>query len=90
MENTLNNPKDPQEEEYLKSEKERLENKVLIIQTELDLEKTKSEQLKEAYIEGAKQISHYKKLIEEMEISSRNALKLENENWQKVFDDLKV
>lgn len=62
----------------------------MIIQTELDLEKTKSEQLKEAYLEGAKQISHYKKLIEEMEVSSRNALKLENENWQKVFDDLKV
>jgi hypothetical protein len=33
--------------DYLRSENERLENKVLILQTELDLEKTRSEQLKE-------------------------------------------
>jgi len=77
------------EAEYLRSEKERLENKVLILQTELDLEKTRSEQLKEAYLEGNKQINNYKKLCEELEIASRNALKMENENWQKIFDDLK-
>jgi kinesin family protein 5 len=74
----------------LRSEKERLENKVVILQTELELEKTRSEQLKEAYLEGTKQITNYKKLLEEMEVSSRNALKLENENWQRIFDDLKV
>jgi kinesin family protein 5 len=77
------------EAEYLRSEKERLENKVLILQTELDLEKTRSEQLKEAYLEGNKQINNYKKLCEELEIASRNALKMENENWQKIFDELK-
>ncbi len=33
--------------DYISSENERLQNKVLIIQAEYDLEKTKSEQLKE-------------------------------------------
>ena len=33
--------------DYLRSENERLQNKVLIIQAEYDLEKTKSEQLKD-------------------------------------------
>lgn len=36
--------------DYLRSENERLENKVLILQTELDLEKTRSEQLKEVLL----------------------------------------
>jgi hypothetical protein len=73
----------------LRSEKERLENKILILQSELDLESTRSEQLKEAYLETNKQIRNLKKLSEEMEIASRNALKLENESWQKVVDELK-
>ena len=33
--------------DYLRSENERLQNKVLIIQAEYDLEKTKSDQLKD-------------------------------------------
>ena len=35
---------------YLKYENERLENKLLLIQTELDVEKTRSEQMKEVFL----------------------------------------
>jgi hypothetical protein len=77
------------EVDYLKSENERLENKVLILQSEFDLERVRSEQLNEAYQEAKKQIAAHKKLCEELEVANRNALKAENENWVRITDELK-
>jgi len=41
-------------------------------------------------MDAKNQINHYSKLIEEMELSSRNALRQENETWQKVIEELIV
>ena len=41
-------------------------------------------------MEANKQMKNIKKLNEEMEIASRNALKLENQNWQKIVDEMRV
>mmetsp|Transcript_39478 Transcript_39478/g.35248 ORF Transcript_39478/g.35248 Transcript_39478/m.35248 type:complete len:85 (+) Transcript_39478:3908-4162(+) len=69
------------EAEYLKSENQRLEEKVIILQSELDLERTHTGQLKEAYQEANKQVNNYKRLLEEVEVANRNSLKLENQSW---------
>jgi len=75
--------------DYISSENERLQNKVLIIQAEYDLEKTKSEQLKEAYVESKREIENFKNLIEEIETASKSAIKLENEGWQNIVQELR-
>ena len=41
-------------------------------------------------MDAKKQIDHYVRLVEEMELSSRNALRQENETWQKVIEELIV
>jgi len=61
-----------------------------VIQSELELEKAQNIQMKEAYMDAKNQINHYSKLIEEMELSSRSALRQENETWQKVIEELIV
>lgn len=91
--------------EYLKHENDRLENKLLLIQTELGVEKTRSEQIKEvslflkemervtikkAFNEQKRQMAKLSDLNRELEIASRNALKKENESWQKINDEIKV
>ncbi len=42
----------------------------------------------QAYMDAKNQVYQYEKLIEEMEMSSRNALRQENETWQKVIEEL--
>jgi len=76
--------------DYLKYENERLENKLLLIQTELGVEKTRSEQIKEAFNEQKKQMSKLNDLNRELEIAARNALKKENQSWQRILDDMKA
>ena len=43
-----------------------------------------------AHTENIKQINNYKKLIEEIEVVSRDALRVENETWLNIHDELKV
>jgi len=77
-----------QDLEELRFENERLCDQMGVVQSELELEKAQNVQMKDAYMDAKKQIDHYARLVEEMELSSRNALRQENETWQKVIEEL--
>lgn len=42
------------------------------------------------YLEAKRQVEQFKDLIEQIEIAGKNALKLENEMWQSVIEELIV
>ncbi len=69
---------------------ERLHDKINFLQTELDLQKARADQLKKAYLNSNQQLETLKDLVDEVEESSKLALKDESESWQKITAAMKV
>eukprot|EP00330_Aristerostoma_sp_ATCC50986_P007966 CAMPEP_0114576300 /NCGR_PEP_ID=MMETSP0125-20121206/1086_1 /TAXON_ID=485358 ORGANISM="Aristerostoma sp., Strain ATCC 50986" /NCGR_SAMPLE_ID=MMETSP0125 /ASSEMBLY_ACC=CAM_ASM_000245 /LENGTH=193 /DNA_ID=CAMNT_0001764725 /DNA_START=2238 /DNA_END=2819 /DNA_ORIENTATION=- len=78
------------EVEYLRTENERLEHNILSLQSELELEKTRTTQLRDAYHNCYKQMEELRNLNHEIETANKNSLKQENESWQTIVDELQT
>lgn len=70
-------------------EKERLQNKVMSLDQEVNTIRAASNQYKKAFIEEKKNRLNTKKLMEELEIALRNNLREENETWQSTISTIK-
>ncbi len=69
---------------------DRLNDKVVFLKTELDLQVSRAEQLRKAYMNAREQLKALKELTGEVEQSAKLALKDENESWQRITSNLKV
>ncbi|EAR93873.2 kinesin motor catalytic domain protein (macronuclear) [Tetrahymena thermophila SB210] len=80
----------PQKEtdESIKNERERLNNKIIILQQELKMEQVKVESIKHSLLVERKNVKDLKKLTENMEVSLRNTLKEENDSWQQTINEV--
>ncbi|KAL4478852.1 hypothetical protein ABPG72_009678 [Tetrahymena utriculariae] len=80
----------PQKEtdELVKNERERLNNKIVILQQELKMEQVKVESIKHSLLVERKNVKDLKKLTENMEVSLRNTLKEENDSWQQTINEV--
>jgi len=70
-------------------EQESAQSKITSLQEELSLQTLRGDQLKEAYFTAKKQISSQKRIIDEIEKSSKQALQEDNESWEKQTSSLK-
>jgi hypothetical protein len=67
-----------------------LQEKILILQTELELQTARADQIKKAYLNAKDQIHELRGLTDEVEQNSKTALLDENESWQRITGALKV
>ncbi|KAL4441328.1 hypothetical protein ABPG74_013623 [Tetrahymena malaccensis] len=75
-------------DEFIKNERERLNNKIVILQQELKMEQVKVDSIKHSLLVERKNVKDLKKLTENMEISLRNKLKEENDSWQQTINEI--
>ncbi|KAL4478853.1 hypothetical protein ABPG72_009679 [Tetrahymena utriculariae] len=80
----------PQKEtdDFVKNERERLNNKIVILQQELKMEQVKVESIKHSLLVERKNVKDLKQLTENMEVSLRNTLKEENDSWQQTINEI--
>jgi len=71
------------------SENDRLSDKIMFLKTELDLQVSRAEQLRKAYMNAKMQLKSLKELTTEIEKTSKIALKDENESWQRITNGMK-
>lgn len=67
-----------------------MQEKILILQTELELQTARADQIKKAYLNAKDQIHELRGLTDEVEQNSKTALLDENESWQRITGALKV
>ena len=72
------------------AEEEKLHERMRFLNMELELQTTRADQLKKAYLHSKEQIKTYRNLIIDIEDSSKLALKDENESWQRRTTAMKV
>ncbi|EAR93870.2 kinesin motor catalytic domain protein (macronuclear) [Tetrahymena thermophila SB210] len=75
-------------EEFIKNERERLNNKIIILQQELKMEQVKVESIKHSLLVERKNVKDLKKLTESMEVSLRNTLKEEHDCWIQTINEI--